>query len=224
LAFNAPLAINTFYAPRPDEMVQTAGLSMKEIDGAWLERAATAENQWVRAVILKKDHVAHGDARNIALNASEMAKNALGTSHTQYGIALLNLGLCFEVIEKKGEEATHQYLLARQTLGNDHPEYAEAMYWLGVYQFSEGNAKDRAVEVWSEALNILRQLPEKSERMADLLISLSCFYINGHPKKAAQQLQEALEIQRKKHGPRHAAVRDTETRFAAALRAAAAVK
>jgi hypothetical protein len=193
-------------------------------DKAWFEKAAAAENQWVRAVVLKDDHVAHSDARKIATEASEMARNALGASHTLYGASLLNLAIYYEVIEKNSAEAERRYQEARRILGNDHPEYVEAMYWLGVYQFSAKDGRNRAAEVWGEALAIFRRAAKTSVRMADLLVCLSAYHISDQPKKAAQELREALEIQRRELGAGHKEVRATESRLAAALRAAAGVE
>jgi tetratricopeptide (TPR) repeat protein len=193
-------------------------------DKSWLETAAATENQWVRAVILRKDHVAHREARRIAVDATGMAKKALGSSHPQYAVALLNLGIYYETVEQNHAEAARRYRQALRILGNDHPEYSEALYWLGTYQFSEGNSKARAMEVWSESLAALRRRSGNPLRIADLLVCLSCCFVNDQPKKATPLLQEALEIQRKRLRSDDAIVKETETRLAAALRAAAEVE
>ena len=64
----------------------------------WYEEAARVENQHVRAVILKKDHLEHDRALEVANRAYEMAARALGEQHPAYAVALQNIGLYYSVI------------------------------------------------------------------------------------------------------------------------------
>jgi tetratricopeptide (TPR) repeat protein len=188
-------------------------------DKAWLEEAAAAENDFVRAVIFKPDHPAHASAREKALRARDMAGRALGQSHSSYGVALLNLAAYYEVIEKNAAESERHVRQALEVLGPDRWEQAEHFFWLGVYHFSEGNGYARASELWNAAADILRRSGARPQLLGDVLVSLSVCYFEQEPRKAAVVLQEALRIQRKQFGPAHETVRDTEARLAAAIRA-----
>jgi tetratricopeptide (TPR) repeat protein len=190
-------------------------------DRAWLESAAAAENQWVRAVILKKDHLAHGDALEVASNARDMASSALGEAHPAYGVALLNMATYYEFIANDRASAEEIFAQARKILGDDHAEYVEGLYWLGYYLYQDGGAAPRAMELWTEALAIQRRRADNPTRLADLLLCLGCGYLEDDPKRAAVLLGESLRLQRKHLGPDHRLVKDTEQRLATALREAA---
>jgi hypothetical protein len=62
-------------------------------DGTQIEEAASGENDWVRARILKQDPPPEGSLLKIAERALRMAANA------GYAIALQNLGLYYDAIE-----------------------------------------------------------------------------------------------------------------------------
>lgn len=188
---------------------------------AWLEDAATAENNYVRAVIFKADHPAHAEARETALRAKEMAGRALGESHPCYGVALLNLAAYYDVIEKNATESERHVEQGLKVLGPDHCEQAEIFFWLGVHHFTEDSERARATELWNAAAGILRRSGVNQRLLGDVLVSLSVCHYDREPNKAAAFLQEALGIQRKHFGVTHKIVKDTEARLAASLRAAA---
>src|SRR5258708_24438020 len=98
----------------------------------WYEEAAAEENQHVRAVILKKDHLEHDRAFELANRACEMAARSLGEQHPAYAVALQNLGLCLSVLENDTISAADYFDRARTVAGPHHPALAETFYWLGV--------------------------------------------------------------------------------------------
>src|SRR5436189_3295690 len=83
----------------------------------WYEEAARVENQHVRAVILKKDHLEHDRAFELANRAYEMAARSLGEQHPAYAVALQNLGLCLSVLEN---DSIHQAEAGRNARASGH--------------------------------------------------------------------------------------------------------
>ena len=188
-------------------------------DRAFYEEAARAENDWVRAVVLKRDHVAHADAGEIAFKAERMALEALGPHHVSYGVAVLNIALYHLTVTNDGAKAQSALARSREILADAPLQLAEGLYWLGVSQYTNGQVTD-AENAWTEALALHRRNPADAPALAQILISLSCCYIEAEPRRAAPLLAEALKLQRRALGPEHGDVRDTELRLADALRSA----
>jgi hypothetical protein len=93
----------------------------------WYERAANAENEWVRTVILQKDHITHGDAAEVAEKACKMARQALGDAHPAYGVALLNLAVFQAAVRNDWASSDHYFEQARVVLGPASHEESDAL-------------------------------------------------------------------------------------------------
>jgi hypothetical protein len=99
-------------------------------DKAQIEEAASRENDWVRARIIKRDPPSEGSLLQIAERARDMAANSLGTRHPAYAVALQNLGLYYEVIEIDLPKSSEFFKAARAVLTLP---LAQGFYWLGVF-------------------------------------------------------------------------------------------
>jgi tetratricopeptide (TPR) repeat protein len=180
----------------------------------WYEEAAKVENQHVRAVILKKDHLEHDRAFELASRAYEMAGRALGEQHPAYAVALQNIGLYYSVIGSDTITAADFFDRARAVAGPYHPALSETFYWLGIFYYEARDAR-RAAEFFEEALTIQRRnLESKNPELAQTLIGLAYAksVIEG-PGAAVGLLQEALEIQEASLSAESVEVRDTRRRL-----------
>jgi Tfp pilus assembly protein PilF len=161
----------------------------------WYEEAASVENQHVRAVILKKDHLEHDRAFKLASRACEMALRSLGEQHPAYAVALQNLGLYFCVIESDTVTAADYFDWARAAAGPRQPALAETFYWLGVFYYEAKDAA-RAEPFFEEALAIQRHNPKGPDaELARTLIALAYAQsITKGPSAAVALLEEALAV------------------------------
>ena len=180
----------------------------------WYEEAARVENQHVRAVILKKDHLEHDRAFEVANRAYEMAARALGEQHPAYAVALQNMGLYFCVIGNDTITAADYFERARAVAGPYDPALVETFYWLGVFYYEVRDA-GRAAEFFEEALTIQRRIPgSKDPELARTLIGLAyAKSVTEGPGAAVSLLKEALEIQEGSLPVESAEVRDTRQRL-----------
>jgi tetratricopeptide (TPR) repeat protein len=180
----------------------------------WYEEAAKVENQYVRVVILKKDHLEHDRAFDVATRAYEMAARALGEQHPAYAVALQNMGLYFCVIASDTITAADYFDRARAVAGPHHPDLSETFYWLGVFYYEARDAS-RAAEFFEEALTIQRRnLESKDPELVQTLIGLAyAKSITQGPGAAVSLLQEALEIQETSLPAESAEVLDTRRRL-----------
>jgi tetratricopeptide (TPR) repeat protein len=180
----------------------------------WYEEAAQVENQHVRAVILKIDHLEHGRAFEIANRAYEMAGRSLGEQHPAYAVALQNMGLYYCVIGSDTITAADFFDRARAVAGPYHPALAETFYWLGIFYYEARDAS-RAAQFFEEALAIRHRDPEsKSLELAQTLIGLAhAKAITEGPDAAVSLLQEALQIQEASLPGDSAEVLDTRRRL-----------
>lgn len=163
----------------------------------WYEEAATAENEYVRAVILKGDHPQHDQALKVAERARDMARSALGQDHPAYAEALQNLGVYYSAIEKDANKADDFFGQARAVVGRDHVILARSYYFLGMFWYEARDPK-QAETFFSEALAIQRHaLTAHDPALAQTLVCLALAKaaLEG-PGAALALLEEALEIQR----------------------------
>ena len=180
----------------------------------WYEEAARVENQHVRAVILKKDHLEHDRALEVASRAYEMAARALGEQHPAYAVALQNIGLYYSVIGNDTITAADYFERARAVAGLYEPALVETFYWLGVFYYEVRDAA-RAAEFFEEALTIQRRIPgSKDPELARTLMGLAyAKSVTQGPGAAVSLLKEALEIQEGSLPVESAEVRDTRQRL-----------
>src|SRR5690349_3023249 len=107
---------------------------MMSDDKGQIEEYAKAENDWVRARILKQDPPPEGSLLEIAERARDMAANSLGTQHWGYGVALLNLGIYYDFIENNAAKAQELIKQGRAILEKSKTGrgvYADALFHLG---------------------------------------------------------------------------------------------
>ena len=127
------------------------------MDKTLIEEAASSENEWVRARILKREPPAEGSLLTIAERARDMAANSLSNQHSAYAVSLQNLGLYYDAIENNTSKADEFFAQARAILkGNDLP-LADGFYWLGVFHDEVNHDKKRAETPVAEALSIRRR-------------------------------------------------------------------
>jgi tetratricopeptide (TPR) repeat protein len=184
-------------------------------DRAWLEKAATSENEWVRARILKQDPPAEGSLLKIAERGRDMAARALGEQHPAYAVALQNLGLYYEAIENNPAQANALFAQARAVLnGNDLP-LAEGFYWLGIFHAQVSRDLTRAQPRLAEALAIRRRaLGSDSLEVAQTMIALAdATDLTTTIEPAIALLEDALKIQRSKLAADDQTIRETEKRL-----------
>jgi eukaryotic-like serine/threonine-protein kinase len=163
----------------------------------WYEEAAAEENNYVRAVILKQDHIEHDHAFEVAERACKMAAEALGEDHPAYAVALQNLGLYYNVVKNDAMAANDYFDKARAIVGRYHPALAETFFWLGVFHYESRNA-EKAEDFFSEALAIQRRsLGSNHLELARTLICLALAKeVTKGPRAAVELMEEALAIQR----------------------------
>ena len=100
-------------------------------DKALIEEAASSENDWVRACIIKRDPPPEGSLLKIAERARDMAANSLGTQHSAYAVSLQNLGVYYDAIEDDTSKANEFFAQARAVLKENDLPLAYGFYWLG---------------------------------------------------------------------------------------------
>jgi tetratricopeptide (TPR) repeat protein len=185
-------------------------------DKAWLEKAATSENEWVRARIIKQDPPAEGSLLKIAERGRDMAANSLGQQHPAYAVALQNLGLYFDAIENNPAQANEFFALARAVLAENDLPLAEGFYWLGIFHTRVSHDVTRAQPPLTEALAIQRRaLGSDDLKLAETMIALAVAKdIKTAIQPAVALLEDALRIQRSKLPAGDQAIADTENRLA----------
>ena len=185
-------------------------------DKALMEEAASNENDWVRARILKQDPPSEGSLQKIAERARDMAANSLGTKHPAFAVSLQNLGLYYDAIENNTSQANALFAQARAALKENDLPLADGFYWLGIFHDEVNHDEKRAEARLSEALAIRRRaLGSDDLQLADALSALA------HAKgletgihSAIALLEEALTIRRARLPPADRAVVNTEDRLA----------
>jgi hypothetical protein len=184
-------------------------------DRALIEEAASSENEWVRARIIKRDPPPEGSLLKIAERARDMAANSLGNQHPAYAVSLQNLGLYYDAIENDTSKATEFFAQARAVLkGNDLP-LAYGFYWLGIFHNKVNHDEKRAEAPLMEALAIQRRaLGSDDLQLADTMIALA--YAKGVKTgihSAIALMEEALRIQRTRLPPTDQVILDAENRL-----------
>lgn len=188
-------------------------------DIEWYEEAAASENDWVRAVILKPDHVAREDAFRVATRARDMARRALGDHHPAYAIALLNLGLYYDIIQNDVRKAKGFFAQAREILGENHNAIAEAIYWLGIFHYEVKEDFKRAETLFDQSVTVWRETPDSDPlQIADALICLAAAKFSMDKlRESIPVLKEALKIQSALLPPSDSRLLDTADRLAGVL-------
>jgi tetratricopeptide (TPR) repeat protein len=184
-------------------------------DAARIEEAATSENDWVRARILKRDPPAEGPLLKIAQRARDMAANSLGTRHWAYAVALQNLGLYYDVIENDAAKANELFGQARAILRENDLPLAYGFYWLGIFHSQVNRDAERAQASLGEALAIQRRaLGNDDPRLAETMIALADAKLaTTGILSAIALMQEALRIQRAQVPPMEETILNTENRL-----------
>jgi tetratricopeptide (TPR) repeat protein len=184
-------------------------------DKAWLEKAATSENEWVRARILKQDLPAEGSLLKIAERARDMAARALGQQHPAYAVALQNLGLYYDASENNPAKANELFAQARAVLDGNELPLAEGFYWLGIFHTRVSHDVTRAQLPLTEALAIQRRaLGSDSLEVAETMIALAhAADLTTAVQSAIALVEQALTIQRSKLTAGDQAILDTEKRL-----------
>src|SRR5262249_32927899 len=123
-------------------------------DRLLIEEAASSENDWVLARILKRDPPPEGSLLEIAERARDMAANSLGTQHLAYAISLQNLGVYYDFIENDTSKAKEFFAQAHAVLKDNDLPLAYRFFKLGDFHYEANRDKKRA-EIWlTEALAI----------------------------------------------------------------------
>ena len=144
-------------------------------DGTQIEEAASGENDWVRARILKQDPPPDGSLLKIAERALRMAANSLGKQHAGYAIALQNLGLYYDAIENDTSKANAYFAQARAVLQENDLPLAYGFYWQGIFHNQVTRDGKRAEAALTRALTIQRRAWGSDDpRLADATIALAC--------------------------------------------------
>src|SRR5712691_6551913 len=143
-------------------------------DKARVEEAASSENDWVRARILKRDPPPEGSLLKIAERARDMAANSLGAQHSAYAVSLQNLGLYYEAIENDTSKANEFFTQARAVLKENDLPLAYGFYWLGIFHNQVSHDAKRAEAPLTEALAIQRRgLGSDDLLLAETMIALA---------------------------------------------------
>ena len=184
-------------------------------DTAATEEAARSENDWVRARIFKLDPPAEGSLLKIAQRARDMAANSLGTEHSAYAVALQNLGLYYDAIEKDSTKASELFAQARGVVKENDLPLASGFYWLGVFHHQVSRDAERAQAALREALGIQRRaIGGDDPQLAETLIALAeATAATGDIDQAIALMREALGIQRAQVPADEEAVMRTEQRL-----------
>jgi tetratricopeptide (TPR) repeat protein len=185
-------------------------------DKALIERAATSENDWVRARILKGDPPSEGSLLQISERARRMAANSLGRQHPAYAVALQNLGLYYDFIENDVSKATEFFNAARAVLKEAALPLAYGFFKLGVFHHQANHDTKRVEAALMQALAIQRrELAADDLQIADTLLALAYAKVRTSEIDASIPLmEEALRIQRARLGSTDKVVLDTEGRLA----------
>ncbi len=185
-------------------------------DKALIEKAASSENEWVRARILKQDPPPEGSLLKIAERARDMAANSLGNQHSAYAISLQNLGLYYDAIENNRSKANEFFTQARAVLKQNDFPLAYGFYWLGIFHSQVNDDATRAKPPLAEALAIQRRaLGSDDLQLVGTMIALA--YAKGAKAEihaAVALMEEALRIQRTRLPATDQAILDSENRLA----------
>src|SRR5712692_2021456 len=143
-------------------------------DKALIEKAASSENEWVRARIIKRDPPPEGSLLKIAERARDMAANSLGNQHPAYAVSLQNLGLFYDAIENDASKANEFFAQARAILKENDLPLACGFYWLGIFHNQVNHDGKRAEAPLTEALAIQRRaLGGADLQLAQTMIALA---------------------------------------------------
>src|SRR5712692_847538 len=143
-------------------------------DKARVEEAASSENDWVRARIIKRDPPPEGSLLKIAERARDMAANSLGSQHPAYAVSLQNLGPYYDAIENDTSKANEFFAQARAVVKENDLPLAYGFYWLGVFHHQANRDDKRAEAPLTEALDIQRRaLGSDDLQLAKTLIALA---------------------------------------------------
>jgi tetratricopeptide (TPR) repeat protein len=185
-------------------------------DKARIEEAASSENDWVRARILKRDPPSQGSLLKIAERARDMAANSLGDQHSAYAVSLQNLGLYYDAIENDTSKANELFAQARAILKQNDLPLAYGFYWLGIFHNQVSHDAKRAETALTEALAIRRRaLCSDDLQLAETMTALaSAKGVQAGIHAAIALMEEALRIQRTQLAPTDQAILDTENRLA----------
>ena len=185
-------------------------------DKALIEKAASSENEWVRARILKQDPPPEGSLLKIAERARDMAANSLGNQHSAYAVSLQNLGLYYDAIENNPSKANEFFAQARAVLKENDLPLTEGFYWLGIFHSQVSHDVKRAEPPLTEALAIQRRaLGSDDLQLADTMIALAFAKdMTTGIHSAIALMEEALRIQRTQLPPTDQTILDTENRLA----------
>ncbi len=186
-------------------------------DKAPIEEAASSENDWVRARIIKRDPPPEGTLLKIAERARDMAANSLGNQHPAYAVSLQNLGLYYDAIEIDTSKAKELFAQARAVVNENDLPLAYGFYWLGIFHSQVNHDATRAEAALTEALAIQRRaLGSDDLQLAETMIALAdakrVWKTGIH--SAIALMEEALRIQRTQLLPTDHAILDTENRLA----------
>jgi hypothetical protein len=183
-------------------------------DKARLEDAATSENDWVRARIIKREPPPEGSLLNIAQRARDMAANSLGQEHWAYAVALQNLGLYYDAIENDAAEAGKLFAQARAVLKENDLPLAYGFYWLGLFHHQVTHDDRRAEPPLTQALAIQRRALDGNDlQLAETMIGLADVKMTTEIQSAVALVEEAVKIQRARLLPTDRTLLDTEKRL-----------
>jgi TIR domain. len=177
----------------------------------WYEIAAKSENDWVRAVVIQKDHVARNRVLDKIKTLQNSITNTLGANHREYGKVLLTLALYYDIIRNDRRKCDAIFAKAKEILGNDSRDYATAKKQQSLWYFEK---KDHlsAEKFTDEALQILQNKKGRELEAADMLIAKSVFRISTNDLDGAIKFcKEALVLQQKKRAFKQ--INDTKERI-----------
>ena len=185
-------------------------------DKTKIEQAASSENDWVRARILKRDPPPEGSLLKIAERARDMAANSLGDRHSAYAVSLQNLGLYYDAIENDTSKAHELFAQARAILKQNDLPLTYGFYWLGIFHNQVSHDSKRAEAALTEALAIRRRALRSNDlQLAETMIALaSAKGVQTGIHAAIALTEEALRIRRAQLAPTDQATMDTENRLA----------
>ena len=165
---------------------------------AWYERAAKSENDWVRSIIINKEHIARKKALEEIKKLQNSIANTLGTNHKEYGKVLLTLALYFDTIKNDRAKSIDAFNNAISILSAKSIEYAEAKKHQMIYYFEKKDYKNAEIFA-NESLQILQNNEGYELEIADMLIAKSIFrFFEKNFDEAIKLCQEALNLQKKK--------------------------
>ena len=160
--------------------------------------APKSENDWVRSIIINKEHIARKKALEEIKKLQNSIANTLGTNHKEYGKVLLTLALYFDTIKNDRAKSIDAFNNAISILSAKSIEYAEAKKHQMIYYFEKKDYKNAEIFA-NESLQILQNNEGYELEIADMLIAKSIFrFFEKNFDEAIKLCQEALNLQKKK--------------------------